>query len=83
MGHGFCLFLLGCYLLFTQAKADSRNPGALGALYPARYMLFLMGLFAIYTGRWVGGWMEEEEAVRMRCCIHSSKHPVTHARDVQ
>jgi len=50
MGHGFMLLCLGIYLIVTQAKAESRNPGALGTLYPARYMIFLMGFFAIYTG---------------------------------
>ena len=30
LGHGTCLFLLGCYLLLTQKRAESRNPGALG-----------------------------------------------------
>lgn len=50
LGHGFCIFCLGLYLILTQQRADSRNPGALGALYPARHMLFLMGAFAVYTG---------------------------------
>lgn len=30
LGHGTCLFLLGCYLLLTQKRAESRNPGPLG-----------------------------------------------------
>ena len=30
MGHGSLLFCMGVYLVVTQAKAESRNPGALG-----------------------------------------------------
>ena len=29
MGHGFCLFLLGAYLVLTESKADARNGGSL------------------------------------------------------
>jgi V-type H+-transporting ATPase subunit a len=49
IGHGFLLFLLGCYMCFfyeSIKKSDSMIKG----LLPARYLVLLMGFFAFYCG---------------------------------
>lgn len=52
IGHGLCVTLFGLYLIMTEKKME--KPGALSEIalqiYGGRYMLFLMGLFAIYAG---------------------------------
>lgn len=51
IGHGSCLALGGLYLILTERKAELRTTGEqLKGLYLARYMLFGMGLMAIYAG---------------------------------
>ena len=45
--HGFLLFLFGLFLVLFHKQVSS-----LKLLGPYRYLLFLMGLFAFYTG-WI------------------------------
>merc|ERR1719499_614662 len=48
--HGSFLFLGGCFLLFNaKAHAASRNE-FIQNIHSGRYLIFLMGLFAIYNG---------------------------------
>merc|ERR1719285_1000308 len=48
--HGSFLFLGGCFLLFNaKAHAASRNEFVQN-IHSGRYLIFLMGLFAIYNG---------------------------------
>jgi len=48
--HGSFLFLGGCYLLYN-AKANSESKNELMAgLHMGRYVIFMMGMFAIYNG---------------------------------
>jgi vacuolar-type H+-ATPase subunit I/STV1 len=53
--HGGCLLLTGLTLLLLQGRHDAllargRLSSALAGLHSARWMLFLMGLFACYMG---------------------------------
>lgn len=52
IGHGFCVLLFGLYLILTERKLE--HPGSMGemmaSIYGGRYMLFMMGAFAIYAG---------------------------------
>lgn len=51
IGHGTCLTCAGLYLILTESLAELRStPGMLKDIYMARYMLFAMGLMAIYAG---------------------------------
>ena len=51
IGHGFCLMLVGLFLILTEANAESRSAGEMvKSVYSARYMLFAMGCMAIYAG---------------------------------
>jgi V-type H+-transporting ATPase subunit a len=45
IGHGLMLFLSGAFLCFGGRYAE-----ATGSVYSARYLLVLLGTFAIYTG---------------------------------
>merc|ERR1719384_1762053 len=48
--HGSFLFLGGCWLVWNEnANAKSKNE-FLGGLHMGRYVILLMGLFAIYNG---------------------------------
>merc|ERR1719197_482823 len=47
--HGGCLFLLGIYAILNADDLKYAGDGG-KALYFARYMVFLMGLFAVYCG---------------------------------
>jgi len=48
--HGSFLFLGGCYLLFyAKEHAASRNE-FIQNIHAGRYLIFLMGMFAIYNG---------------------------------
>lgn len=52
IGHGFCVLLFGLYLILTERKLE--QPGSMGemavSIYGGRYMLFMMGAFAMYAG---------------------------------
>eukprot|EP01042_Synura_sphagnicola_P004490 gene4490-5693_t len=51
IGHGGCLLLAALYLIITEKQADGRGLGEMAkGIYGARYMLFLMGAFAVYAG---------------------------------
>lgn len=48
--HGSFLFLGGCWLIWNEkANASSKNE-FLGGMHSGRYLIMLMGLFAIYNG---------------------------------
>lgn len=47
IGHGSLLLLFGIYLCLFK---ESIKKGSFAALLPARYMLTLMGCFALYCG---------------------------------
>jgi V-type H+-transporting ATPase subunit a len=47
--HGTLLFLFGAYLVLNAAKIKASN-GMLKPMLIARYLLFFMGIFAIYNG---------------------------------
>ncbi|TDH71278.1 hypothetical protein CCR75_006601 [Bremia lactucae] len=52
IGHGFCVLLFGLYLILTERKLE--QPGGMGemmaSIYGGRYMLLMMGAFAMYAG---------------------------------
>ncbi|CAH0478074.1 unnamed protein product [Peronospora belbahrii] len=52
IGHGLCVLLFGLYLILTERRLE--QPGSMGemtaSIYSGRYMLFMMGAFAIYAG---------------------------------
>eukprot|EP00537_Pseudo-nitzschia_pungens_P003976 CAMPEP_0172369544 /NCGR_PEP_ID=MMETSP1060-20121228/33243_1 /TAXON_ID=37318 /ORGANISM="Pseudo-nitzschia pungens, Strain cf. cingulata" /LENGTH=863 /DNA_ID=CAMNT_0013094491 /DNA_START=302 /DNA_END=2893 /DNA_ORIENTATION=+ len=52
IGHGACLFLAGCYLVWNEAAVESGpKPDELTAgLHTGRYMMLMMGFFAVYAG---------------------------------
>jgi V-type H+-transporting ATPase subunit a len=51
IGHGSILSMAALYLILTESKARSRGMDEmLAGLYSARYMLFAMGLMAVYAG---------------------------------
>jgi V-type H+-transporting ATPase subunit a len=47
IGHGFLLLLFGLYLVWNN---ESLQKSALKGIARARYLLLLMGLFALYAG---------------------------------
>lgn len=51
IAHGLMLALFACYLIYRE-RDSARNPitGMMGTLYKARYLIFLMGIFAAYNG---------------------------------
>lgn len=49
IGHGMCVLLAGLYMLFTEKKAENMK-GMMASMYMARYMITLMGAFAVYAG---------------------------------
>jgi V-type H+-transporting ATPase subunit a len=80
VGHGSCVLLGGIYLVATGAGSENTDHGELmNGLYLGRYMIFLMGVFAVYCGliyndyfavslnlfgsKW--RWQEEEECTKM------------------
>jgi V-type H+-transporting ATPase subunit a len=88
IGHGSCLALFGLYLIWTERVAKLRStPEQTKDLYSARYMLFGMGLMAIYSGliyndyfslgldlfgsRWVYVNQDSGEFV-VRCVVHDA-----------
>jgi V-type H+-transporting ATPase subunit a len=51
IGHGSCLALSALYLIITESAATLRTTSeSMKDVYSARYMLFGMGLMAIYCG---------------------------------
>lgn len=51
IGHGFCVFLFGLYLIMTEKRLEQGNLGEMTtSIYGGRYMLTMMGAFAIYSG---------------------------------
>lgn len=51
MGHGFCLFLFGLYLVLTEKRLEKGDLNEMMAsIYGGRYMLTAMGCCAIYAG---------------------------------
>lgn len=51
IGHGFCLFLFGLYLVMTEKRLERGGMGEMEAsIYGGRYMLTMMGAFAMYAG---------------------------------
>jgi len=51
IGHGSCLAIGGLYLILTEKNADNRNlDEMMKGIYSARYMLFMMGVYAVYCG---------------------------------
>eukprot|EP00540_Astrosyne_radiata_P006655 CAMPEP_0116840946 /NCGR_PEP_ID=MMETSP0418-20121206/10647_1 /TAXON_ID=1158023 /ORGANISM="Astrosyne radiata, Strain 13vi08-1A" /LENGTH=889 /DNA_ID=CAMNT_0004471309 /DNA_START=48 /DNA_END=2717 /DNA_ORIENTATION=+ len=51
MGHGSCLFLAGSYLLWNEKANDKARLGEMAAgMHAGRYMIFMMGFFAVYAG---------------------------------
>lgn len=51
IGHGTFLFTVGLFLLFNEKKNDKAKLGEMGGgMHAARYMITMMGFFAIYAG---------------------------------
>lgn len=50
IGHGTCLALGGLFLILTERFINNRMSDMMQGIYVARYMLFAMGLMAIYAG---------------------------------
>jgi len=51
IGHGLFLFSGGCYLLWNEKANENAKLGEMGAgLHAGRYMIAMMGFFAIYAG---------------------------------
>jgi V-type H+-transporting ATPase subunit a len=49
IGHGTCLALAGLYLVLSYSD-DPKRGEMMGGIYGARYMILMMGCFAIYAG---------------------------------
>ncbi|XP_061395109.1 V-type proton ATPase 116 kDa subunit a1-like [Musca vetustissima] len=51
MGHGFILFLFGLWMVVDEKKLGRKRGGEIWNIFFAgRYIILLMGLFAVYTG---------------------------------
>jgi V-type H+-transporting ATPase subunit a len=51
IGHGSILAMFGLFLILTESNANKRGIDEMvKGIYSARYMLFAMGLFAVYAG---------------------------------
>ena len=51
IGHGSFLFCAGLYLLYNEKKHESQKMGEMaGGMHAGRYMITMMGFFAIYAG---------------------------------
>ncbi|DBA05369.1 TPA: hypothetical protein N0F65_007531 [Lagenidium giganteum] len=51
IGHGFCILLFGLYMIMTEKRLEKGNMGEmLTSIYGGRYMITMMGAFAIYAG---------------------------------
>jgi V-type H+-transporting ATPase subunit a len=51
IGHGMFLFVAGLYLLWNEKENDKAKLGEMvGGLHSGRYMIAMMGFFAVYAG---------------------------------
>ncbi|EDV93300.1 GH19225 [Drosophila grimshawi] len=51
MGHGFLVFLLGLWMVVDEKRLVKKRAGEIWKiLFGGRYIIMLMGLFAVYTG---------------------------------
>lgn len=50
IGHGGLLFIFGLYLLIFKDKILADKTSMLRGVVPARYLVVLMGFFALYAG---------------------------------
>ncbi|EDW59357.1 V-type proton ATPase 116 kDa subunit a 1 [Drosophila virilis] len=51
MGHGFLVFLLGLWMVLDENRLSKKRAGEIWKiLFGGRYIIMLMGMFAIYTG---------------------------------
>ncbi|EGR26919.1 V-type ATPase 116kda subunit family protein, putative [Ichthyophthirius multifiliis] len=50
IGHGFLIFILGIYLMFLSEQKQKDKNSLLSILYSTRYMITLMGFFALFNG---------------------------------
>lgn len=51
IGHGLCVLLFGLYLILTEKRLERGGLGEMAtSIYGGRYMLTMMGAFAIYAG---------------------------------
>lgn len=49
IGHGAIIFLFGLFLCLRKSDLEGQN-GTLASILPARYLLTMMGFFALYCG---------------------------------
>lgn len=49
IGHGFLLFIVGCYFCLWKDKIEKQG-GIAKHMLPARYLITLMGFFATFSG---------------------------------
>jgi len=51
IGHGSILLFAGLYLVLSERSMEGKNLGEMmESIFSARYMFFLMGVFAVYCG---------------------------------
>ncbi|KAL4479041.1 hypothetical protein ABPG73_022159 [Tetrahymena malaccensis] len=50
IGHGFLLFVIGCYLCLWKEKIESDASSMFKLMLPARYIIIMMGFFAVFCG---------------------------------
>lgn len=50
IGHGGLLFIFGLYLLWFKDSILADKTSMIKGLVPARYLIVLMGFFALYSG---------------------------------
>nr|CAD2190035.1 unnamed protein product [Meloidogyne enterolobii] len=52
LGHGLIMFLFGLYLVLKEKRLEAAriNDEIFQMFFSGRYVIFLMGLFSIYTG---------------------------------
>ena len=50
IGHGSCLFLAGLWLLWNEKAHEGSKNEMMGGIHMGRYMLAMMGFFAVYAG---------------------------------
>ena len=51
IGHGFCVFMFGLLMVLYEKKLGRRRLGDIGEMvFAGRYMILLMGVFAVYMG---------------------------------